>query len=129
MKPKLALAAMLLAGSAAQAADPVASGLPGGFTFAEYSGTAAVGAGLVDTNNVLFFIDEQTVAVQAVWRSTGQQCGEVVVEDVCGGVVGGPGAAGPFVSRAQVTGGVVVRALLDARLLHLSLPRAGGAVR
>ncbi len=66
MKLKVGLAAMLLAGSA-QAADPVASGLPGGFSFAEYSGTAPVGGGFVDTNNVLFFIDEQTVAGLKSW--------------------------------------------------------------
>ena len=67
MKLRLAIAALLLAGGAAQAADPVASGLPAGFSFSESSGAAAVGAGLVDTSDVLFFIDEQTVAGIKSW--------------------------------------------------------------
>jgi hypothetical protein len=67
VKIKLALAALVLAGGAAQAADPVASGLPAGYTFSEYSGAAAVGAGLIDTDSVLWFIDEQAVAGIKSW--------------------------------------------------------------
>ena len=67
MKIKLALAALVLAGGAAQAADPVASGLPAGYTFAEYSGAAPVGTGAVDTDSVLWFIDEQAVAGVKSW--------------------------------------------------------------
>ena len=67
MKLKLALAACLFAAGAAQAADPVASGLPGGYSFSEYSGSAAVGAGLVDMSGRVFFIDEQTVGGIKSW--------------------------------------------------------------
>ncbi|HEY2559984.1 MAG TPA: PEP-CTERM sorting domain-containing protein [Caldimonas sp.] len=67
MKLKLALIAFLFAAGTAQAADPVASGLPPGFSFSEYSGTTAVGDGLVNISNVLFFIDEQTVAGIKSW--------------------------------------------------------------
>jgi hypothetical protein len=67
VKIKLALVAMLLAGGAAQAAVPVASGLPAGYTFSEYSGAAPVGAGLIDTDSVLWFIDEQAVAGVKSW--------------------------------------------------------------
>jgi len=67
VKLKLALAACVLAAGGAHAADPVASGLPGGYSFSEYSGAAAVGAGLVDTSNQVFFIDEKTVAGIKSW--------------------------------------------------------------
>ena len=67
MKLKLALVAGLAAAGAAHAADPVASGLPVGYTFSEYSAAAAVGAGMVDTSSQAFFIDEQTVAGVKSW--------------------------------------------------------------
>ena len=67
MRLKLAIAAMVLSCGAAQAADPSASGLPAGFSFSEYTGAAAVGAGFVDTNSVLYFIDEQAVAGVKSW--------------------------------------------------------------
>lgn len=67
MKLKLASVACLLAAGAAQAADPVASGLPAGYSFGKYSGAAAVGAGLVDTSSEAFFIDEKTVAGLKSW--------------------------------------------------------------
>ena len=66
MKLKLGLAALLLAGGIAHAA-PVASGLPAGFGFSSYTGAAAVGAGLVDTRDVLFYIGEQAVAGVKSW--------------------------------------------------------------
>jgi len=67
LKFKLASIACLVAAGAAHAADPVASGLPPGYSFAEYSGAAAVGAGLVDTSNQAFFIDEKTVGGVKSW--------------------------------------------------------------
>jgi hypothetical protein len=67
LKLKLALIAFLLAAGTAQAGDPVATGLPAGFTFSEYSGTTAVGDGMVNVSNVLFFIDEKTVAGIKSW--------------------------------------------------------------
>lgn len=67
MKRKFAWVACLFAAGAAHAADPVASGLPVGYSFSEYSGAAAVGAGLVDTVNQAFFIDEKTVAGVKSW--------------------------------------------------------------
>lgn len=55
---KFAVLACVLAAGAARAADPVASGLPAGYSFAKYSGAAAVGEGLVDASSEAFFIDE-----------------------------------------------------------------------
>lgn len=67
VKLKLALIGCLFAAGTAQAADPIATGLPPGFSFSEYSGTTAVGNGMVNISNVLFFIDEQTVAGIKSW--------------------------------------------------------------
>jgi hypothetical protein len=67
VKLKVALFACLAAAGTAHAADPVAAGLPVGYTFSEYSGAAAVGAGMVDTSSQAFFIDEQTVAGVKSW--------------------------------------------------------------
>lgn len=67
MKVKFALLACVLAAGVARAGDPVATGLPAGYSFSEYSGAAAVGQGLVDTSNVAFFIDERTVAGIKSW--------------------------------------------------------------
>jgi len=60
-------ASLALCASLAQAAAPTASGLPAGFTFQEYSGAAAVGNGQVDTRDVLWYIDEQTVGGVKSW--------------------------------------------------------------
>jgi len=67
VKIKFAVFACLLAAGVARAGDPVASGLPAGYSFSEYSGPAAVGEGLVDTSNVAFFIDERSVAGIKSW--------------------------------------------------------------
>jgi hypothetical protein len=61
----LVAAAALAAASSAQAAAPTV--LPGtltaGYTFQEYTNTATpVGAGLVDVDNVLYYIDEKTAS-------------------------------------------------------------------
>jgi hypothetical protein len=67
VKLKLALIALLSAVGTAQAADPIATGLPPGFSFSEYSGTTAVGDGKINVSDVLYFIDEQTVAGLKSW--------------------------------------------------------------
>jgi hypothetical protein len=64
---KPAFVSCLLAAGAAHAGDPVAAGLNPGDTFSEYSGAAAVGAGMVDASSQLFFIDEKTVAGLKSW--------------------------------------------------------------
>lgn len=67
MNLKLALVAMLCAAGAARAADPIAAGLPAGFTFSEYSASPPVGSGQVDSSSHLYFIDEKTVAGIKSW--------------------------------------------------------------
>lgn len=67
MKSKLLAVVFALAASAAHASVPTASGLPTGYSFSNYSGTAPVGMGLVDTSSQLFYIDEQTVAGVKSW--------------------------------------------------------------
>jgi hypothetical protein len=69
MKTSLSVLASTLAlcTGLAHAADPVPSGLPAGVSFQEYSGAAAVGNGHVDTRNVLWYIDEQTVGGLKSW--------------------------------------------------------------
>ena len=60
-------AAALFAAPMAQAAAPVAVVLTPGYTFEEYSGTATVGVGAVDTDNALFYIDEQAALGAKSW--------------------------------------------------------------
>lgn len=66
MRLKLALIALLCAGGSAHA-DPTAAGLPAGFTFSEYTGTAPVGSGQVDSSGHLYFLDEKTVGGVKSW--------------------------------------------------------------
>lgn len=99
VKLKLALASMLLGGGIAQA-GPVASGLPSGFGFSNYTGAAAVGAGLVDTRDVLFFIDEKTVAGLKSWYIFFDPAG---VQSI----------AGTITFDTPIVGVLATRALLD----------------
>lgn len=61
MKLRVAAAAAVvcMATGAAYAAEPTAVVSTSGYSFAEYTGSTAVGAGLINTNE-LFYIDEQT---------------------------------------------------------------------
>ena len=61
------LAALALAAPLAHAADPVASTLTPGFSFEEYGGAQAVGAGQVDVRDTLYFIDEMSVGGLKAW--------------------------------------------------------------
>jgi len=60
-----ALIALAPLGSALSA--PVASGLAGNQSFQQYTGTAAVGNGLVNTSNVLWFVEEALVGNTKSW--------------------------------------------------------------
>lgn len=62
----LGTALLALAAVGAQAA-PVASGLPSGFTFQQYTGTPTVGGGFVNTSSVLFWVDEAEVNGVKSW--------------------------------------------------------------
>ncbi|MCU0968736.1 MAG: PEP-CTERM sorting domain-containing protein [Rubrivivax sp.] len=65
--PALAAALALMTTAVAQAAVPVATSITDGFSFEAYAGTAAVGAGLVDTDGVLYFIQEKRVGDLQSW--------------------------------------------------------------
>jgi hypothetical protein len=67
LKTRLAAAiAMTFLAAGAYAADPVGVVATPGITFGEYTGSAPVGQGAVDTNE-LFFIDEQTGPLGKSW--------------------------------------------------------------
>ena len=77
----------------------------------------------------LGFGDQEGVGGRRRVDRVGQQRGEVVVEDVGGGVPGRADTAGARVARAQVAVGVVGGSIGDRGRLLLPLPRPGGAVR
>lgn len=65
---KLALSALAaLASCAALAGPPTAPAITPGFSFTEYSGSQAVGEGLVDVPFTVFYIDEKVVGGTKSW--------------------------------------------------------------
>lgn len=56
-----------LVATTAQAADPTLVNITPGFSFAEYSGAAAVGNNNVNLNSKLFFIDEKVASGWKAW--------------------------------------------------------------
>ncbi|HSW08669.1 PEP-CTERM sorting domain-containing protein [Aquabacterium sp.] len=60
-------ALLALAAASGASATPVVSGLGAGQSFQQYSGTAPVGNGHVNTDNVLWFVDELAVNSLKSW--------------------------------------------------------------
>jgi hypothetical protein len=67
LRPAVLALAALVAAPAALAAAPVATALTPGFSFAEYTGAASVGAGDVDITGTLFYVDEQLIDGLKSW--------------------------------------------------------------
>lgn len=66
---RIALATALAAtmGAAAASTPPTASFGTPGFSFEAYSGSTAIGTGAIDTPDVLYYVDEQTVGGLKSW--------------------------------------------------------------
>lgn len=68
MKTSSFISAALLAASTTMAsAAPIAGPLSAGMTFQQYTGTAVVGNGQVNTSDVLWYVDEKTVGNLKSW--------------------------------------------------------------
>lgn len=66
-KKLLGIAALLLGSTMTALATPTAVTLPSGFTFVEYSGSAAVGLGLVQRDSTLFYVQERVTGGYQSW--------------------------------------------------------------
>lgn len=64
---KVLIAALLTASAAAQAADPVATGLTPGLSFEAYSGAQRIGSGNIDDNDSLYWVKEAVVDGLQAW--------------------------------------------------------------
>jgi len=77
---KLLGAALLALATAGSQAAPVASGLPSGFSFQQYTGTATLGGGFVNISSVLFWVDEAEVNGVKSWYIFMDPNGQQTVE-------------------------------------------------
>src|SRR5207245_2334800 len=73
--------------------------------------------------------DQQAVTVVGVERRPGLERGEIVVEDEGRSIVGIAYAAGAWIARAKIAGGVVLRLSGNGLFFHLTLPGPLRAVR